>query len=585
MPNSNKPNTKHIKEVAEHPKDVNLQYYFSNEINVKKIFLKICNGEDDQKLFISIGKNLVKPDDVILRSLNKQETLKAGQNVKFDKNSGIYRSEVFGYVYYENNAFIEIYPIVYILKDSWKAVLILPPQKDIENPVLVDKVQEILITLPIKLMVNYETISHLIQKTISENLGGMTTFVEGRKPVNGRVQKVILDYDFSVAVGKETVNGKMDFKERKFVNNVDENESIAHYEPEIIPIDGQDIYDAIIKADFDKDPGYKLGKNVKIADDSIHILSSLNGIISASNNVLSVHDVVEVNTVDLSTGNLEVLGTAIIRENVSDGFSVKTKGDIIVYGNVENANLEAEGNIMISGGLVGGKAFANGSIYSSFIANADLNCYGDVIASKSILNSNINSNARVICLKEKGIIIGGNISAKNGVYVKVVGGTSGTHTTIYVGKDIEINQRYKELVETIKENKETIKKIKSTLGSDYFINPKVFLSKLPPNKVESVKSTLKVFANVLKETNDCENERHEIQKTLEELSHAIVSITDKIFSGTTIHIVNMKRTIDREIAGTGFYYSKEYDMILEKVPTILDLKEYDFVIEEKSADD
>ncbi len=564
-------------------KDDNLRFSFSQDIDVAGIFGEICEGNNDQQLFKDIAINFVYKGDVLLRSIDKTESVKCGKNVEFDAVPGGYKATVDGFVHYHGNELIEVFPIVYIFPEDWKAILVLPPQGDLNNKIRVDYVQAIILEIPIKLVIDYDTIGELIERSIKQNTGGMVVFVEGRKPIHGCVRKLVLDYDFSVSAGKETSDGKMDFKERQYVNNVDANEIIAHYEQEVLPIDGHSIYNETIKAQYITDTGYKLGKNVAVANDNTRIISNINGIISNAENTITVNNVMEVDSVDFSTGNLEVMGSIIIYENITDGFTVRAKGDIVVYGNIENAILEAEGNVIVSGSIVGGRVTINGNLYASFIANADVTCHGDVVVMKYILKSSITSNDRVMCLvqKEKGAIIGGTISAKNGVFAKTLGGNTGTVTNIFVGRDIKLTKQYQEIVDKVKEYKDKVKLIKTTLGADYLRNPRQFLAKLPPNKLEAVKQTLKEFNFLLQETNKLETERLNVQHEIEQLSDAIVSVTENAFSGTIINIGPGKKEIDRSMKNVEFYYAKDYYMILEKPPTPLNPKEYTIQIEKK----
>ncbi len=576
---------KTIKHLKEHStkKDDNLKFYFRQDIDIAQIFAKICAEEDDQTLYEEIAINLVYKDDVILKSENKKESPKAGNHVAFDKKTGIYKADTYGFVHYHGNELVEVFPLVYIFPEDWKAVLVLPPQGETKNPILVDKIQATILEIPIKLVIDYDVINGLVQRSVEKNLGGIVTFVEGRKPIHGAARKLVLDYDFSVTAGKETSDGKMDFKERKYINNVEANEIIAHYETEVLPIDGHSIYDAVISAAYNTDTGYKLGKNVSIANDNIRVISNLNGIISHADNTISVNNVTEIETVDLSTGNIEVLGSVIIHQNISDGFSVRAKGDIVVYGNVENAILEAEGNVIISGSIVGGRVTINGNLYASFITQADVTCHGDVIINKYILKSSINSNGRVICLseKEKGAIIGGTIYAKRGVFAKTLGGNSGAITDIYVARDLSLNKEYHALVDKVKEYKDKIKLIKTTLGADYLRNPRQFLAKLPPNKLEAVKKTLTEFNFLLQETNKLESDRLSLQHKIEQLSDASVTVMESVFSGTVINIGSIRKEIERNMKGVEFYYARDYHMILEKPPTALNPKEYVIEIEKR----
>lgn len=573
---------KHLKEDSG-KKDENLKYFFRQDIDVAQIFAEICKEVDDQSLFEEIYINFVNKGDTLLKSENKKESPKAGNNVTFEKNTGLYKAAVDGYVHYHGSTLVEVFPLIYVFPEDWKAVLILHPQGGFNNPILVERLQTRLTEIPIKRVINYEIINELVHKSVNKNLGGIVTFVEGRQAIHGCARKLVLDYDFSVTAGKETSDGKMDFKERKYINNVEANEIIAHYEQEVLPIDGHSIFETVIKANYNNDTGYKLGKNVTIASDNTRVMSNLNGIISNADNTISVNNVTEIESVDLSTGNIEVLGSVIIHQDIADGFSVRAKGDIVVYGNVENAVLEAEGNVIISGSIVGGRVTINGNLYASFITQVDVTCHGDVIINKYILKCSINSNARVICLskKEKGAIIGGAVYAKDGVFAKTLGGNAGAITDIYVGRDLNLNKEYHSLVDTVKEYKEKIKLIKTTLGAEYLRNPRQFLAKLPPNKLEGVKKTLTEFNFLLQETNKLESERLQLLHKIEQLSAASVTVMENVFSGTVINIGSIRKEVERNMKGVEFYYARDYHMILEKPPTELNPKEYFIEIEKR----
>lgn len=559
-----------------------LQFYFDNTINTKRIYDEILEGKEDQELFHEIAKNLVLPEEIVLRSASRKENVKALKNVQFDRSTGAYKSLVYGYVYYDDMRSVSILPIVNI-DEKWRGVIILPPQKEIKNQIGTDELQTVILTIPIKLMVNYEAVSKAVEISVGDNEGIMATFVEGRKPYDGKVAKVIIDYDFSIEAGKETADGKMDFKERRFVHNVDSGVQIAHYEESKPAIDGLDIYGNVMTANFDKDECYRLGKNVAVDGDGIKIISTTKGIISNANGILSVHNVIEIDKVDLSTGNIDVNGTVVIKENVTPGFKIRSEGDIIVNGNIENAHIEALGNLIVSGGIIGGhesKINISGNIYSSFIRNAKVTVKGDIIVNQ-LINAHISCNNRVIALSGKGTIIGGGISAQNGVHARIIGSASETPTVITVGRDLKNDIIYKDIIGNIKINKEEINKVRALLGNDYFKNPKAFLERISPDKRDVVRGFLKKITKLIQETSALETQKQEMSTIFEKLSHSTVSSLDGFYSGVTIYISNMKKYIDKKISGTEFYYSKEYFTIMERAPTILDEKEYAQPKEEK----
>lgn len=562
---------------SEYKNNKNYRFYYDTDVNIKSQYDLIVNGSDSVALFLDIAKNLVHPDDIVLKSNNKVEEIKAGKNIEFDRSTGNYKSLVYGYVLYDGVTLVSVIPVINI-EDTWRAFLVLPAQNATSKIIGIDIVLSILEAIPIKLVINYEGLALALKESVSGK-GIMFTFVEGRKPVHGNVPKVVLDYDFSVDIGRETADGKIDFKERGFVHNVDEGVAIAHYTEELPSVDGLDIYNDVIFATYDKDECYKLGDNVEVGEDESSIMTTAKGVLSNAGNVLKVHNLIEVDKVDLSTGNINISGSVLIKENVIPGFTIQSEGDVIVQGNITDARIFASGNLFVSAGITGGsfnKIEVQGSVYAGFLSNVTVSAQNDVIA-RQILNSNIIAGNRVIAMDGKGAIIGGNVSAKKGIYAKVLGAVSGTPTVVSVGRDIDSENRIKEILGILKKNREYLEQAKSLLGTEYFRNPKVFLSSLSPDQKDTVRKILLKLAETIKVTKELNEERKSI--TIESDNLAVsssISVVDSVFPGTCLHVASSKKLIDKKQVFTEFYHSSEYGIIMERTATVLDESEYNY---------
>ena len=554
----------------------NYEYSFDNTINVREIYDKIVDAEpNNQLLYAELLKNYAVTGEQILKSITKRAGIKAGKNVKFDKITGIYRSTVFGYVFYDGMNSVSVIPVINV-EEKWRGVMVLPPQKQLKRQLSSDDIQNLIAEIPIRLMVDYDKVNQLVEENLKFDEGFCCVFVEGKKPIDGNVQKVILDYDMSIETGKKSEDGSIDFKERSFIHNIDAGIQIAHFIPENPAVDGLDIYDEVLEAHYDEDPCYKIGNNLKVEADGINIKSAIKGILVNNNNTISVSNVIEIEKVDLSTGNIEVDGSVIIKENVTPGFSIKTEGDIKVNGNIEDAKINCGGNLIVSGGIIGGPEsdmHINGKVYASFIRNANLISNGDVIANQ-IVNSDISCNNRVIVLEGKGVIIGGSVKALNGIWAKSIGAISESKTTIVVGRDAEAYALFKNIVTTVKTNREEINKYKTLLGSEYFKDPKAFIQRIPENKRETIKAILKKVTNLVKETAELEEKRKQMSEEFEKLSSSSVSSMEGFFPGVTVYISNIRKYITKKISGTEYFYSKELRDISEKAPKTLPPEEY-----------
>ncbi|PVE20154.1 DUF342 domain-containing protein, partial [Microvirga sp. KLBC 81] len=66
-----------------------------------------------------------------------------------------------------------------------------------------------------------------------------------------------------------------------------------------------------------------------------------------------VNPVVEVDAVDLSTGNINFQGSLQVRGDISATMEVRVTGDVVVNGTMEAALVEAGGNVTVKGGIIG----------------------------------------------------------------------------------------------------------------------------------------------------------------------------------------------------------------------------------------
>ena len=236
----------------------NYEFYYDNLVNTREIYDQIVDVDsNDQNLYEELLKNYVRPGDAVLKSISKREGVKASKNVKFDKMTGLYKSTVYGYVFYDELKSVSVIPVINVA-DKWRGVMVLPPQKRQKKQLVLEEIQTIISQIPIKLMVNYDKITELVEYNLKYDEGVMCVFVEGRKPIDGNVQKVILDYDFTLDSGKESETGAIDFKERGFIHNIEAGVQIAHFMEEKPSIDGLDIYDVLMEAHHDDDPCYNI---------------------------------------------------------------------------------------------------------------------------------------------------------------------------------------------------------------------------------------------------------------------------------------------------------------------------------------
>jgi uncharacterized protein len=286
-----------------------------------------------------------------------------------------------------------------------------------------------------------------------------------------------IEYPVIVAVGAPKVDGEDSYLRNELQQNshheykvfnfrsviqipsVRQGQLLASVIPPSKGTHGTDVTARIIPAKPGRPLRVKPGKNVIF--ESGRFFATCDGQVSITEKSLSVNPVFEVKgDLDLRTGNIDFVGNISIRGNVPTGYELKAGGDILVDGLVEAANLHAEGNIIIKGGVAGamkGKIIAGGSVLANYLNQANVKAGQDIIVKSSILHSKLTAAGNVDC--RTGTIIGGTISAGRDISVKELGNELFTKTELAVGWDPLLEKAEIETSQAIETAKANIRKL------------------------------------------------------------------------------------------------------------------------------
>ena len=259
---------------------------------------------------------------------------------------------------------------------------------------------------------------------------------------------------------------------------------------------------------------------------------------------INVFPVFEVNgDVDYSVGNIDFVGSVVIRGNVLPGFKIKAAGDIRITGGIEAADVEAEGSITVREGILGqnkGLVKAGKDIKSAFIQEGNIEAGGNVHVSQSIMHSRVRARHQVNCQGTKGLIVGGSIQAGESVSARTIGNSISTHTVIEVGVLPELRNELLELRNALKLHLENMDKSSKAL---YLLDQMAADGRLSPERL-AMRIKLNHSKKQLEETVDTVKERIlEIEKSLENTDHAKVEVTSIIYGGTKVVVGRYTRFI------------------------------------------
>ncbi|WP_433943309.1 DUF342 domain-containing protein [Paenibacillus sp. SN-8-1] len=383
---------------------------------------------------------------------------------------------------------------------------------------------------------------------------------EGVAPVKGEdgFVRYAIPLDDEQHGPNENEDGSVDYKDVVRLNNMHRGQLIAELVPPVPGKAGLAVTGEEIPFKPGKEARFKIGKNVVLNPEQNALYAAIDGLVTRTDRgKINVFPIYEINgDVDYNIGNINFVGTVIVRGNVLTGFRISAAGDIRVVGGVEGAELEAGGSIEITGGIIGynkGHVKAGHNVKSGFIQDGNVYAGEDILVTQSIMHSNIRAGRDVICSGTKGLIVGGNIQAGEKVIARIIGNPMSTTTTVEVGVLPELRNELAELRNHFKENLGNLDKTDKALT---LLDQLASVGKLNMEKMQMRAKLGLTRKQHLREQSEIKERMLEIEKSLEDTSKAKVHVLKMIYGGSKIVIGRYTKFIKDPISRMTFYYSE-----------------------------
>ena len=382
---------------------------------------------------------------------------------------------------------------------------------------------------------------------------------EGKNPVNGKNAKI----EFLVNVNKKVIpkfigeEESIDYKDLSIVENVEEGQKLAEKIEASEGEEGITVFGDKIetKGGKDIDPKEILGDNVKMSDDGKFIIATINGQVVLKGKLLSVEPIFEVaGDVGPETGNINFIGSVLVKGSVNDNYSIKAEGNIDIQGTVGKCDLEAKGDIMVKLGIQGNEnsfVRAGGDVIAKFIQFSNIEAGNNVVVTEAILNSNIDADNRIILIGKRASASGGRLRALNEVNGKVLGSQAGAKTLIETGVSPAKRRTIEEMEKEKEELDMAIEEIERGIKS---LEQAAKIKKLDDEKKEQLQS--------LKEQLEQSNSRREevvlnresmIQQMEIEKVESTISAGKEMLSGVELVIGSAEFSIRQNYKAVTFY--------------------------------
>lgn len=392
------------------------------------------------------------------------------------------------------------------------------------------------------------------------------TAAVGDPPVKGKDAHIVYHIRTEKNIKlKEDAYGKVDYRELDLIENVVVGQLLAEKIPAEKGKFGRNLFNEILDTKDGEDIQLLQGKGTILTDSKL--TAEVNGQAIFIDGKINVETILKI-TGDVSnkTGNITFLGSLVITGNIEDGFQVKASGNIEIYGTVQKAVVEADGDIIIRQGIAGKDEARveslNGNIIAKFIQDATVSTDKNVVVQEVIMNSNVSAGDKIKCDGKKAQIIGGSLKAGNAIIAKNIGSAANPPTELRVGVNPKLHRQIEDFNKKKAESNEKMEQLEKrikTLKARKEDDPESF-TKDNEDLMEKMEAGVK---KLVKRLSEYDKEIEVLKNKMEQSAgQGKVYFEKKMFGGVKVFIKDQEHEFKNEVLSKIIYL--ENDQIKQK---------------------
>ena len=331
-------------------------------------------------------------------------------------------------------------------------------------------------------------------------------------------------------------DGTADYMSIKTIETVKEGDVIAIYHPAVQGARGMSVRGQILEPKPVRDLPPLIGRGFDRSNDNLTYTAKIDGKIEVNQGKINVSPVHEVSgDVGIETGNIKFNGDVIVHGGVHDGAIIDAAGNVIIHGLIEDCDIRAGKDLFLLSGVKGNEKTViscNGSITAQFVEYAIISCKGNINADY-FFKSKINCEGKIELNGNNASIIGGYVSAVQGIEANDIGNSFGTITNVSVGVDVERLAEFDILAKKIEAISSNVAKIKKgieefdRLGEERGINVKE-----DPRRMQLLRVRIRDEAVVQEET----KKLAKMKEVIVSGKDATIKVFRRVYAGSNITV-------------------------------------------------
>lgn len=513
----------------------------------------------------------------------EKQPVKAGDNTYFSEDNNELYAAVPGYPRVDRFApdeadgvetlVVSVEPLFRVTIDKMKATLAVHPPLPEGRSLVGEDLDQLLHEAGIVHGLDPEKIA-AAKDYVRQGLQEFHAIVVASGQACGPSQDAFLEFLIEIGpiAGKLLKDGSIDFRERRVMVPVSEEEVLAMKIPASPGSAGVNVFGETIEAQAGKDIVVKTSGDVVFDPETNQVRATAGGVLSVvRGSVINVSSRKKIEgDIDFATGNVESKNCLVIKGSVQPGFLVKADGDIEIGGTVSSATVESLANVVIKSGVTGQKTriSADGDVDILFIEQGRIDCGGTCVVRKQAYYSTIHAGGDIRCRKDS-TVVGSEMVAAGSMSFGDVGSEKANPLLLAAGVIPERLDIYREMTRNLSEmQSEIIQQLQMGGGRSRKLRQM-------EREVEEVKVKLKRMnmipgSGLYSRAGAAEDGGFTNEETSDEYSIDLRDITievqGSIQAGTTIQIGNRTMLLDKTISYRLFKLSDNLKRILAVPP-------------------
>jgi len=374
---------------------------------------------------------------------------------------------------------------------------------------------------------------------------GKILIAEGVRPIAGKNGWVEYAGRTEPPAQAEATESKVDFHSLGWIHNVVKGDTVAIVHLPEQGVAGRTVTGKIVPAAAGKEQPLKLRKFVeRDQDNPCRIIATHDGNLQVRpGHEIEIEPVITVRgDIDYSTGDIDFVGGVIVTGDVKGGFSVRAKTSVEIWGNVEDATVESDGDVKIQKGFVGqgkGAVVAGGSVTVQRVLNQTVTSGKDITVQREAVCAKLRANEKIF--SPEASFAGCLLEAGSEIEVLNLGIGDHGQAKARVGKRAlvleRINNNEKESLRIQKQVDDIKEGIYRFIRLELDGGANVIEQREKRSKLQALQGQLQ------KTLDDLRKERESLKLELGETKSAKIIVRDTLFSNVFVELNGIKKLV------------------------------------------